>query len=174
MTRSSTTILKIGMVLKVTGAMTIGAMTTGAMMIGVMTTQTPAVAAHVLTTILMTTPRNPQSQQVDARTLATRTMEQAAENGAKTLVCGLVDCGQSRKKTTEEPERKAAPITMMMMNLHLIATQSSRSMMNGVHGVIHGAAPSMVIMIAKLTCATGAPKTTSLVYANLSVKVRTQ
>ena len=49
-------ILRIGMALKANGARTIGAMTTGVMM-----TQTPAVAAHVLTTILMTKPRNPQS-----------------------------------------------------------------------------------------------------------------
>ena len=93
LTKSSIMILRIGMALKANGAKTIGAMTSGVMTIGVMMTQTPAVVAHVLTTILMTTPRNPQSLQVDARTLATRTMEQAAENGAKTLVCGLVDCG---------------------------------------------------------------------------------
>ena len=156
-------ILKTGMILKATGAMRVT---------GVMTTQTPAVAAHALTPIPMTTPGNPQSHKVDATTLATRRMMSVAENGAKTLVCGLVDCGYSRKKTTEEPERKAAPTGMKMMNQHPTATQNTRSIVNGVYGVTHGAVSSAEFMISQQTCATGAPQTTSGAYANMFVKTR--
>jgi hypothetical protein len=166
LTRSSTMIPKTG-ILKATGVMTIGVMT-----IGVMTTQTPAVVAHVLTPIPMTTPGNPQSLKVDARTLATRRVMKAAENGAKTLACGLVDCGWSRTKTTEEPERNGAPITMTMMIQHLTATQNTRSTQNGVHIVIHSAAPSVECMISIQTCATGASTATSSVYANMLLKTQ--
>ena len=65
LTRSSTMIQKIGVILKAIGAMRVtGVMTMiGALtMTGALMTRTPAVAAHVLTPILMTTPGNPQGQ----------------------------------------------------------------------------------------------------------------
>ena len=96
----------------------------------------------------------------------------AAENGAKTLVCGLVDCGWSRMKTTEEPERKAAPITMMKMIQHLTATQNTRSTQNGAHGVIHIVASGADFMISTQTCATGASMATNSVFVNMFTKTK--
>ena len=99
-------------------------------------------------------------------------MKLAAENGAKTLVCGLVDCGWSRTKTTEEPKRKAALITMMKMILHLTVTQNTRSTQNGADGVIHSVAPSAECMMSKQTCVTGASMATNSVFVNMFVKTQ--